>query len=243
MAFLAGVCAVGSVRRCCCPNSVRSDPSAWSCRMPPAPLPSSDGSCPLCTALLRSSCVGWDGAECGRIPIQRQWMTHSPPRAAASCCKAELHLMLMGTRSNLGSLSTAHPWPLSDDRTPLGTYPQAFVLGFPSDLPEHMLRNDLFCRLLTAVFFFCPPISDSCERLKSPIIVQFTFSRYRTCGFFFITAKLRHSASSPPVFVGTSFGIICQVLVGLWGDVLLHRGENLLKGTAPVLVLRFRRVF
>lgn len=185
MAFLAGVCAVGSVSRCCCPNSVRSDPSAWSCRMPPAPLPSSDGSCPLCTALLRSSCVGWDGAECGRIPIQRQWMTHSPPRAAASCCKAELHLMLMGTRSNLGSLSTAHPWPLSDDRAPLGTYPQAFVLGFPSDLPEHMLRNDLFCRLLTAVFFFCPPISDSCERLKSPIIVQFTFSRYRTCGFFF----------------------------------------------------------
>lgn len=153
--------------------------------MPPAPLPSSDGSCPLCTALLRSSCVGWDGAECGRILIQRQWMTHSPPRAAASCCKAELHLMLMGTRSNLGSLSTAHPWPLSDDRTPLGTYPQAFVLGFPSDLPEHMLRNDLFCRLLTAVFFFCPPISDSCERLKSPVIVQFTFSRYRTCGFFF----------------------------------------------------------
>lgn len=153
--------------------------------MPPAPLPSSDGSCPLCTALLRSSCVGWDGVECGRILIQRQWMTHSPPRAAASCCKAELHLMLMGTRSNLGSLSTAHPWPLSDDRTPLGTYPQAFVLGFPSDLPEHMLRNDLFCRLLTAVFFFCPPISDSCERLKSPIIVQFTFSRYRTCGFFF----------------------------------------------------------
>lgn len=94
------------------------------------------------------------------------------------------------------------------------------------------------------VFFFCPPISDSCERLKSPVTVQFTFSRSQTCGLgFFITAKPRRPASSPTVFVGTSFGIIWEVLVELWRDVLLHRGENLLKGTAPVLALRFRRVF
>lgn len=82
--FLAGICAVGSARRCCCPNgvSLTHQPGAAGC-----PQPSSDGSCLLCAALLCSSCVGWDGAGFGQTLIQKQWMTHSPPRAAVSAAE------------------------------------------------------------------------------------------------------------------------------------------------------------